>query len=147
MRCIGCRRRPCRVHGRIHSGRPGAFPDHPTIYFGRVRRGYAWSFPNPTRQLLGIAALKTQGRRLQDDFRRFLRELRLPDPDSLRLRRWLLPEMRYAWAGRQIIFALPPRLYHPLLGLFLRLAPKMGDQTIQGQRSFRWFRFKTPSPH
>jgi geranylgeranyl reductase family protein len=195
--------------------RSGAFPGHPTIYFGQIRRGYAWSFPGPGRQVLGVAALKSPGRRLQDDFRRFLRELELPDPERLRLhahglpygnylktpgcgstllvgdaagladpflgegiyyahrsaelaaraviagferqaaalphyhesfRRCLLPEMRYAWAGRQIVFALPPRLYYPFLVLFLRLAPKIAEQTIQGRRSFRWFRLKTPFP-
>jgi geranylgeranyl reductase family protein len=192
--------------------RPGAFPDHPTIYYGQVRRGYAWSFPGPDLQVLGIAALKTPGRRLQDDFRRFLRQLQLPVCVPLRLhghglpygnylkipgsgnillvgdaagladpflgegiyyahrsaelaaraviarpeaalglyresfRRCLLPEMRYAWAGRQVIFALPPRLYYPVLGLFLRLAPKIAEETIQGRRSFRWFRLKRPCP-
>jgi menaquinone-9 beta-reductase len=59
----------------------------------------------------------------------------------------LLPEMRYAWAGRQILFALPRLLHYPLLSLFLRLMPKIAEQTIQGQRSFRWFRLKTPCPH
>ncbi len=166
--------------------------------------------------MLGIAALKSQGLRLQDDFRRFLRDLKLSEPERLRLqahglpygsylkipgygntllvrdavgladpflgegiyyahrsaelaaraaiagfarpaaplafycesfRRCLLPEMRYAWAGRQIIFALPPRLYYPFLVLFMRLAPKIAEQTIQGRRSFRWFRPKTPCPH
>jgi flavin-dependent dehydrogenase len=191
------------------------FPDHPAIYFGRVRRGYAWSFPGQDLQVLGMAALKSPGRRLQDDFRRFLRELELLEPVGPRLhahglpygsylkipgcgnallvgdaagladpflgegiyyahrsaelaaravitgfarpetalplyresfRRCLLPEMRYAWAGRQVIFSLPPRLYYPFLVLFLRLAPKIAEQTIQGRRSFRWFRLKTPCP-
>jgi flavin-dependent dehydrogenase len=163
-----------------------------------------------------MAALKSQGLRLKDDFRRFLRQLKLPDPHRLRFhghglpygnylnppghqnmllvgdaagladpflgegiyyahcsaelaaqaviaslarpeaaltvyreafRRFLLPEMRYAWAGRQIIFSLPPRMYYPFLSLFLRLAPKISEQTIQGRRSFRWFRLKTPCPH
>jgi geranylgeranyl reductase family protein len=213
--------RPPRRRGRAASleclvpRQPGSFPEHPTIYFGRVPWGYAWSFPGPSRQVLGIAALKTRGRRLKDDFRDFLRELKIPLTDPLRLhghglpygnylktpghrntlligdaagladpflgegiyyahrsaelaaqavlasferpeealsayrgmfRRRLLPEMRYAWAGRQIIFALPPRLYYPFLSLFLRVAPKIGEQTIQGQRSFRWFRLKTPCP-
>ena len=47
--------------------------------------GYAWSFPGPARQVLGIAALKSQGLRLQDDFRRFLRDLKLSEPERLRL--------------------------------------------------------------
>lgn len=196
--------------------RPEAGLDHPAIYFGHVRRGYAWSFPRPRHQVLGIAALTSRGRRLRVDFQRFLRELKAPDIDRLRVRghglpygnylktpgyrdtlligdaagladpflgegiyyahrsaelaaraviaagarpaaalnayreafrRWLLPEMRYAWAGRQVVFALPPRLYYPFLALFLRLAPKIAEQTVQGRRSFRWFRLKTPCPH
>jgi geranylgeranyl reductase family protein len=217
----GGKLRPPRRRGRAVAlecfvpPRSGAFPGHPTIYFGKVRRGYAWSFPVPDRPVLGIAALKSPGRRLQEDFRRFLRELGLPEPERLRLhahglpygnylkipgcgntllvgdaagladpflgegiyyahrsaelaarsviagftrpgqalavyresfRRCLLPEMRYAWAGRQVVFALPPRLYYPLLVLFLRLAPKIAEQTVQGRRSFRWFRLKTPCP-
>ncbi len=57
-----------------------------------------------------------------------------------RLRRSILPEMRYARAGRNLIFSLPPFLYYPVLGAALRLAPKICEETIQGQRSFQWFR-------
>jgi menaquinone-9 beta-reductase len=200
----------CRVPRR-----PGEFRDHPAIYFGHVPRGYAWSFPGTVHQVLGIAALRTDGRRLKADFRAFLHRLGVPGPVPVALRghglpygsylktpgyrhtllagdaagladpflgegiyyahrsaelaaraavarfgrpeealtayradfrRCLLPEMRYAWAGRQLIFALPPRCYYPFLGLFLRLAPKIAEQTIQGRRSFRWFRLKTPCP-
>jgi len=171
--------------------------------------------PARSHQVLGMAALKSAGRLLKDEFRRFLRELDVPGADGLRLhahglpygsylktpgwrnallvgdaagladpilgegiyyahrsaelaaravmdrcaqpetalcayraefRRQLLPEMRYAWAGRQVFFALPPSLHYPFLGLFLRLAPKIAEETIQGRRSFRWFRFKTPCP-
>jgi geranylgeranyl reductase family protein len=57
-----------------------------------------------------------------------------------RIGRTILPELRYARAGRNLVFSLPPRLYYPVLGAALRLAPKVCEQTIQGQRSFRWFR-------
>ncbi len=49
-----------------------------------------------------------------------------------RLQRTILPEMRYARAGRNLIFSLPPRLYYPVLGAALRLAPKICEETIQG---------------
>lgn len=215
------RLRPARRRGRALAlecrvpRRPGAFPDHPAIYFGHVARGYAWSFPGSSLQVLGIASLEADGRRLRRAFREFLGGLGLPDAGRLRLRghglpyggylvspgyrrvllvgdaagladpflgegiyyahrsaelaaraaveswrrpdsaldayrglfrRDLLPEMRYAWAGRQVLFALPPGWYHPLLRLFLRLAPKTAEQTIQGRRSFRWFRLKKPCP-
>jgi flavin-dependent dehydrogenase len=55
-------------------------------------------------------------------------------------RRLIYPELRYARAGRQIIFSLPPSFYFPLLTVFLRLFPKICEETIQGQRSFKWFR-------
>jgi geranylgeranyl reductase family protein len=213
--------RPPRRRGRAAAlecfalRRPGVFRDHPAVYFGHVRRGYAWSFPGPSHQVLGMAALKTPGRRIQEDFRQFMRGLNIADSDRLRLhahglpygnylgtpghrnallvgdaagladpllgegiyyahrsaelaaravlecvawpdralaayraefRRQLLPEMRYAWAGRQVLFALPPRLQYPFLSLFLRLVPKIAEQTIHGKRSFRWFRLKTPCP-
>jgi menaquinone-9 beta-reductase len=55
-------------------------------------------------------------------------------------RRSIYPELRYAWAGRQVIFSLPRAFYYPSLTMFLRLMPKIGEETIQGKRSFRWFR-------
>lgn len=61
-------------------------------------------------------------------------------------RRALYPELRYARAGRQIIFSLPPHFYFPVLAALLRGMPKICEETIQGQRTFRWFRkLGTPS--
>jgi geranylgeranyl reductase family protein len=61
-------------------------------------------------------------------------------------RRTLYPELRYARAGRQILFSLPPHFYFPLAAALLRLMPKLCEETIQGQRSFRWFQRKeTPA--
>jgi geranylgeranyl reductase family protein len=59
-------------------------------------------------------------------------------------RRTIHPELRYARAGRQILFSLPPRLYFPLLTVFLRLFPKTCEETVQGRRSFKWFRRLSP---
>jgi flavin-dependent dehydrogenase len=55
-------------------------------------------------------------------------------------RRTIYPELRYARAGRQILFSLPSSLYFPVLAAMLRLMPKICEETIQGQRSFKWFR-------
>jgi geranylgeranyl reductase family protein len=55
-------------------------------------------------------------------------------------RRIIYPELRYARIGRQIIFSLPPSFYFPVLAALLRLMPKICEETIQGQRSFKWFR-------
>jgi geranylgeranyl reductase family protein len=58
-------------------------------------------------------------------------------------RRIIYRELRCAWAGRQVVFALPAVCYYPFLTLALRLIPKICEETIQGKRSFQWFR-KTP---
>ncbi|MEJ2101777.1 MAG: geranylgeranyl reductase family protein [Desulfobacterales bacterium] len=39
------------------------FADHPNIYYGFTPWGYAWSFPGPRDQILGICALKRKLRR------------------------------------------------------------------------------------
>jgi geranylgeranyl reductase family protein len=57
-----------------------------------------------------------------------------------RFRCIIYPELRYARLGRQIIFSLPPSLYFPFLAAWLRLMPKVCEETIHGQRSFKWFR-------
>jgi hypothetical protein len=38
------------------------FADHPNIYYGFMPWGYAWSFPGPQDQILGICALKRKHR-------------------------------------------------------------------------------------
>lgn len=58
-------------------------------------------------------------------------------------RRIIYPELQYARAGRQIVFSLPPRFYFPVLTTMLRLMPKVCEETIHGQRTFRWFRRRT----
>ena len=39
------------------------FADHPNIYYGFTPWGYAWSFPGPQDQILGMCALKQKRRR------------------------------------------------------------------------------------
>ncbi len=187
-----------------------AYADQPVIAYGHLPWGYAWSFPGPAAQLIGMAGLKKKaGRRLRSSFQAFLaaqplppgavpraasREipygnyLRRPGWDRVLLvgdaggmadpflgegiyyahrsaalaaravidwrarperaiaaytaayRATIYPELHYARAGRQVIFALPPAFYFPLLAAFLRGAPRVCEETIQGERSFRWFR-------
>jgi len=194
---------------------PGAFPDHPCLHYGYIPWGYAWSFPAPERQILGILGLRNKsGHRVAACFQDFLASqpvrmengLRfqcrslpygnylatpgwknalllgdaagLADPflgegiyyahrsaqlaaDAIletrshpesaiqayrsRFLRILYPELRYAHAARRLIFSLPPRLYYPFLKLLLRATPRVWEETIQGQRTFRWFK-KTVQP-
>jgi len=52
----------------------------------------------------------------------------------------ILTELRYARAGRQIIFSLPGAWPFRAVSSLLRTIPRICEETIQGQRSFRWFR-------
>jgi geranylgeranyl reductase family protein len=192
----------------------GSFPLAPAIYYGFVSWGYAWSFPFPDHQVLGIAALRQKaGRPIMDCFREFTSRFHLTDPMALTVqghrlpygnflktpghgnillagdaafladpflgegiyyahlsaqlaaqaiivsrphpetaidhyrdsfRRIIYPELKYARAGRQLIFSLPPSLYFPVLATLLRLVPKICEETIQGQRTFKWFRRLAP---
>jgi geranylgeranyl reductase family protein len=192
----------------------GSFPKSPAIYYGFVPWGYAWSFPFPDHQVLGIAALSQKaGRQIMSGFREFTAGFHLPGPRAFPLqghrlpygnylgtpgrgntllagdaahladpflgegvyyahrsaqlaaqaviesrahpesagdlyresfRRVIHPELKYARAGRQIVFSLPPNFYFPVLAALLRLMPKVCEETIQGQRTFKWFRRLAP---
>jgi geranylgeranyl reductase family protein len=187
----------------------GSFPKSPAIYYGYVPWGYAWSFPYPDHQVIGIAALRRNAcRRIMSCFQDFAAGLQISDlrvlpvqghllpygnylrtpghgnillagdaayladpflgegvyyahrsaelaaaaviaslaqPESAidryreSVQRIIHPELKYARAGRQLIFSLPPRLYFPVLAALLRLIPTVCEETIQGQRSFKWF--------
>ncbi len=52
----------------------------------------------------------------------------------------ILTELRYIRAGRQIIFSLPGAWPFRAVSSLLRTIPRICEETIQGQRSFRWFR-------
>lgn len=53
-------------------------PDHPCIYAGYVKGGYAWVFPNETRHVIGILALQRNDQHLGKAFRDFLKDIGLP---------------------------------------------------------------------
>lgn len=59
---------------------------------------------------------------------------------TLLLNRVVIPDLKYAHIGRQIIFSLPGVWPYRVLTVLLKLMPKKCEETIQGQRSFRWFR-------
>ena len=56
------------------------------------------------------------------------------------LNRVIISELRYARIGRQIIFSLPGAWPYRILTSLLKIMPKKCEETIQGQRSFKWFR-------
>ena len=56
------------------------------------------------------------------------------------LNRVIISELKYALIGRQIIFSLPGVWPYRMLTSLLKSMPKKCEETIQGQRSFRWFR-------
>ena len=52
----------------------------------------------------------------------------------------IIPELQFARIGRQIIFSLPGSWPGLILSSLLKITPRKCEETIQGQRSFRWFR-------
>lgn len=52
----------------------------------------------------------------------------------------IIPELKFARIGRQIIFSLPGSWPGLILSSLLKINPRQCEETIQGQRSFRWFR-------
>jgi flavin-dependent dehydrogenase len=67
-----------------------------------------------------------------------------PDEVFKLYRQWLkasvISELRYARAGRQIIYSLPGAWPFRAISFLLRTIPQICEETIQGQRSFKWFR-------
>ena len=57
-----------------------------------------------------------------------------------RLNRAIISELKYVHIGRQIIFSLPGTWPYRVLTSLLKIMPKKCEETIQGQRSFKWFR-------
>ena len=56
------------------------------------------------------------------------------------LNRVIIPELKYARIGRNIIFSLPGAWPYRALTCLLKIMPQKCEETIQGQRSFKWFR-------
>jgi geranylgeranyl reductase family protein len=56
------------------------------------------------------------------------------------LTRDIIAELKYIRLARQIIFSLPVTWSYKVLSSLLRTVPRLCEETIQGQRSYRWFR-------
>jgi geranylgeranyl reductase family protein len=56
------------------------------------------------------------------------------------LTRDILIELRFARVARQIIYALPGGLRWRVIASLFKTIPRQCEETIQGQRSFRWLR-------
>jgi geranylgeranyl reductase family protein len=52
----------------------------------------------------------------------------------------IIPELKFARMGRQIIFSLPGSWPGIILAALLKINSRKCEETIQGQRSFKWFR-------
>ena len=52
----------------------------------------------------------------------------------------ILIELKFIRTARQIIFSLPGALPYKVLATVLKTIPKKCEETIQGQRSFKWLR-------
>lgn len=59
---------------------------------------------------------------------------------SYDLTREIIAELKYIRFARQIVFSLPGNLGYLLLSVLLRTIPRFCEETIQGRRSYRWFR-------
>ncbi len=62
---------------------------------------------------------------------------------SRHLDRSILRELKYIRAGRRVIFSLPPSCAYHLIALMLGIMPRKCEETLQGQRSFRWLRLRS----
>ena len=56
------------------------------------------------------------------------------------LKRDIITELRYVQIARQIIFSLPGSWPYRILSSLLKAIPHQCEETIQGQRSFKWLR-------
>ena len=56
----------------------------------------------------------------------------------------IIPELRFVRNVRRLIFSLPGSWPGLLLSFVLRINPRKCEETIQGQRSYRWFRRVNP---
>ena len=52
----------------------------------------------------------------------------------------MIPDLRYARAGRNLVYSLPRKWYYPVLTGFLKLIRNACEETIQGRRTYLWFR-------
>lgn len=106
------------------------FLDHPVIYLGFNRWGYAWSFPGPENQILGMSLLKPKNRRrLNSAFFKFLRTQPVSKKDMRRILGFAVPYGNYLKTpGYKNVLLLGDAcgLAEPLLGEGIYYAHKSG---------------------
>jgi geranylgeranyl reductase family protein len=107
------------------------FYDWPAIYFGFIPWGYAWSFPGPENQIVGICGLqKKVGPHFGDYFKTFAKHLSIPENKMLKIRGHPLPYGNYLMQpGYRNILLLGDAcgLADPLLGEGIYYAHKSGQ--------------------
>lgn len=108
----------------------GRFLDHPAIYLGFNRWGYAWSFPGPENQVLGMSLLKPKNRRrLKTAFFQFLKTQPVSEEDMQQMRGFAVPYGNYLHKpGYKNVLLLGDAcgLAEPLLGEGIYYAHKSG---------------------
>ncbi len=107
------------------------FYDWPAIYFGFIPWGYAWSFPGPENQIVGICGLqKKVGPNFGGYFKTFVRSLSIPKNRIIKIRGHPLPYGNYLkQPGYRNILLLGDAcgLADPLLGEGIYYAHKSGQ--------------------
>jgi len=86
-------------------------------------------YAHKSGQLAALAAIQSW-RNSRDAFRIYRQHLS----------ETILPELKFVWIVRRIIFSLPGSWPGLILSYLLKIIPRKCEETIQGQRSYRWFR-------
>ena len=86
-------------------------------------------YAHKSGQLAALATIQSY-RHSQDAFRIYRQQLY----------ETIIPELKFVRIVRQIIFSLPGSWPGLILSFLLKVNPRKCEETIQGQRSFRWFR-------
>jgi len=93
---------------------------YPSIHFGHIRWGYAWSFPGENFRILGVAGLKNKaGQSPKTAFHRFLESLNIPLRRVPHLKSHALPYGNYLCppgCGNVLLLGDACGLADPLLG-------------------------------
>jgi flavin-dependent dehydrogenase len=126
------------------------FYDWPAIYFGFIPWGYAWSFPGPENQIVGICGLadpllgegiyyahKSSQIAAAAVLNAYSDYATVSENYKRLLHQTLIRELGYIRIYRNIIFSLLRIRNFRLMAFFIKKAQKAVEETIQGQRSFK----------
>lgn len=120
-------------------------PNFPAIYYGYSSWGYAWSFPGPKNQILGICSLKSKAKQsLYKDFKNFLQAHEVQPKKLAKPKGFAVPYGNYLnQAGYNNILLIGDAggFADPLLGEGIYYAHKTAqlavDAVIQARGHFR----------